>query len=100
MSILKQLNKESFINNFIFSRHLIRKYLFKLSSSYTLPTDNIPSIIYKLFSFELSIPLIILFNNSSSIICPDMWKLSFIILLYKNVILIIKLIIDQYRSHQ
>ena len=41
MLTLKQSNNESFINNFIFSRHLIRKYLFKLSSSYTLPPDNI-----------------------------------------------------------
>ena len=72
MPTLKQSNKKSFINNFIFSRHLIRKYLFKLSSSYTLPPDN-PSIIYKLFSFELSIHLTILFNKSlSSGICPDM----------------------------
>ena len=54
MPTLKQSNNESFINNFIISRHLIRKYLFKLSSSYTLPPDNIPSIIFKLFSFELS----------------------------------------------
>ena len=59
MPILKQSNKESFINNFIFSRHLIRKYLFKLFSYYTLPPDNIPLIIYMLFSFELSIPLTI-----------------------------------------
>ena len=63
MQTLKQSNKKYFIINFIFSRHLIRKYLFKLSSSYTLLPDNIPSIIYKLFSFELSIPLTILFNK-------------------------------------
>ena len=55
---------ESSIYNFLFSRHKVRYHLLKLKKSYTLPPDNIPAIIFKMFSHELSIPLTLLFNKS------------------------------------
>ena len=76
---------ESSINNFLFSRHKVRYHLLKLKKSYTLPPDNIPAIIFKMFSYELSISLTLLFNKSLSLgVCPNKWKLSFIVPIFKK----------------
>ena len=75
----------STINNFLFYRHNIRKHLINLSLSCKLPPDNIPSIFFKQFSYELSIPLTILFNKTLSAgVCPDMWKVSYIVPIFKK----------------
>ena len=75
---------ESSINNFLFSK--VRYHLLKLKKSYTLPPDNIPAIIFKMFSYELSIPLTLLFNKSLSLgVCPNKWKLSFTLPIIKKV---------------
>ena len=75
----------STINNFLFYRHNIRKHLINLSLSCTLPPDNIPSIFFKQFSYELSIPLTILFNKTLSAgVCPDIWKVSYIVPIFKK----------------
>ena len=48
--------------------------------SYNLPPDNIPAIIFKMFSYALSISLTLLFNKSLSLgVCPNQWKVSFIV---------------------
>ena len=63
----------------------MRYHLLKLKKSYTLPPDNIPAIIFKMFSYELSIPLTLLFNKSLSLgVCPNKWKLSFIVPIFKK----------------
>ena len=73
------------INNFLFSRHKVRYHLLKLKKSYTLPPDNIPAIIFQMFSYELSIPLTLLFNKYLSLgVCPNKWKLSFIVPIFKK----------------
>ena len=57
--------------------------LCQLSNSYTIPPDKIPSFIFKKFSYDLSLPLSIIFNkliNSGK--CPFMWKYSFITLFF------------------
>ena len=76
---------ESSINNFLFSRHKVRYHLLKLKKSYTLLPDNIPAIIFQMFSYELSIPLTLLFNKSLSLgVFPNKWKLSFIVPIFKK----------------
>ena len=38
-----------------------------------------------MFSYELSIPLTLLFNKSLSLgVCPNKWKLSFIVPIFKK----------------
>ena len=69
----------------MFSRHKVRYHLLKLKKSYTLPPDNIPEILLKMFYYELSIPLTLLFNKSLSLgVCPNKWKLSFIVYIFKK----------------
>ena len=91
----------STINNFLFYRHNIRKHLINLSLSCTLPPDNIPSIFFKQFSYELSIPLTILFNKTLSAgVCPDMWKVSYIVPIFKKVTLQIEKTIGRFQLPQ
>ena len=76
---------ESSINNFLFSRHKVRYHLLKLKKPYTLSPNNIPAIIFKKNSYELSIPLTLLFNTSLSLrVYPNKWKLSFIVPIFKK----------------
>ena len=42
---------------------MVRKCLCKLSNSCTIPPDEIPSYILHKFSYDLSLPLSIIFNK-------------------------------------
>ena len=66
------------INNLLFTRENIRIFLSQLSNSYTIPPpDKILYFILKKFSYDLSLPLSIIFNKSiNSGKCPFMWKYS------------------------
>ena len=73
------------INNVTFTRENIRHILSQLSHSYTIPQDKISYFIFKKFSYDLSLPLSIIFNKSiNSGKCPFMWKYSFITPIFKN----------------
>ena len=72
--------------------------LSQLSNSYIIPPDKIPYFIFKKLSCDLSLPLSILFNKSiKSGKYPFMWKYSFITLIFKNGILLLKKIIGQFQ---
>ena len=77
------------INNVIFTREHFRKMLSQLSNSYTIPPYKIPYFIFNKFSYDLSLPLSIIFNKSiNSGKCPFMWKYSCITHILKMVILL------------
>ena len=58
---------------------MVRIFLCKLPNSCTIPPNEIPSYILKIFSYNLSLPLSIIFNKSIEIgSCPIKWKYSFI----------------------
>ena len=79
------LPKNEYSINNLFSKHKVRYHLLKLKKSYILPPDNIPVIIFKIFSYELSIPLTLLINKSVSLgVCINIWKLSFIVPIFKK----------------
>ena len=63
---------------------MVRKCLCELSNSCTIPPDEIQSYILRKFSYDLSLPLSIIFNkyieNGS---CP-IWKYSFITPIFKK----------------
>ena len=57
---------------------MVRICLCKLSKSCTIPPDEIPSYILQKFSYDLALPLSIIFNKSiENGSCPIKWKYSF-----------------------
>ena len=61
------LKTENAINDIIFTREMVRKCLCKLSNLITIPPDEIPSYILHKFSYDLSLPLSIIFNKAIEI---------------------------------
>ena len=79
------LKTENTINDIIFTREMVRICLCKLSNSCTIPPDEIPSYILQTFSYDLSLPLSIIFNKSIEFgSCPLKWKYSFITPIFKK----------------
>ena len=79
------LKTENTINDIIFTREMVRICLCKLSKSCTIPPDEIPSYILQKFSYDLALPLSIIFNKSiENGLCPIKWKYSFITPIFKK----------------
>ena len=79
------LKTENTINDTIFTREMVRICLCKLYNSCTIPQDEIPSYILQKFSYDLSLPLSIIFNKSIEFgSCPLKWKYNFITPIFKN----------------
>ena len=64
---------------------VLRKFLCLLPSKFNNSPDGIPKEFLKKLSFELCHPLSIIFTNIlDSRICPDIWKISHIIPIFKK----------------
>ena len=64
---------------------MVRICLCKLSKSCTIPPDEITSYILQKFSYDLALPLSIIFNKSiKNGSCPIKWKSNFIAPIFKK----------------
>ena len=72
-------------NTFPISPETIRKYLCLMPNKYSIPPDGLPKGILKSLSYELCIPLSLIFNHSlTNQYCPNMWKQSIITPIFKK----------------
>ena len=66
----------------------VRKFMCKLPATFSRSPDGIPTAVLKILSYELCIPLHIIFKTSlDSITCPTLWKYADITPIFKKEIL-------------
>ncbi len=72
-------------SSFVVTAEHVRKVLCKLDSKYERDPDGVPSAVLRSLSYELSVPLSIVFSKSlASGTIPSTWKSAFITALYKK----------------
>ena len=82
---LSPRNKDTFLSEIILTREAVKDKLSKLDPSKATGPDNIPSIVLKALSEELSLPLLILFNKSlSEGHVPNAWKTAEVTAIFKK----------------
>lgn len=82
---LSPRNNDTFFTDIILTREAIKAKLNKLDASKASGPDNIPTIIFKSFSEEISLPLLLLFNKSlSEGQVPREWKTAEVTAIFKK----------------